>query len=138
MKLCPFFNHRGPRFKFAWLSFPDNVQWCTEVMNVERFGEISPGTVLALNGHRKYLSIFKPTDLTKGEFFRSQDGGLMGFNESDSETETETQDGFTEYERKRQKVLSVSLRREFPLWFGKLSDGLVNREKVDDWPKLDA
>ena len=104
-------------------------------MNVDTFGEVTSGIVLALNGHKKYLSIFKPNDLTKTAFFKSQGGDLMGFNDSDSEADI-NEDAQLEYERKRQKVLSLSLRKQFVTWLEKLCDGLVERVRLDEWPRF--
>ncbi|KAK3743424.1 hypothetical protein QZH41_011543, partial [Actinostola sp. cb2023] len=123
-------------FKFVWLSIPENLQWCTEVMNVEKFGEIIPGIVLVLNGYKKTVSVFKPTDLTKTQFFNSVDGGMMGFEDSDSEAETQT-DAVAEYDWKRRKVLSLSLRRELPRWLEKLTEGMVKKEKREEWPAME-
>jgi len=125
----------NPNFTFTWLTIPDNLAWCAEVMNVDKFGEVTPGIVLALNGHKKYLSIFKPSDLTKTAFFKSQGGDLMGFDDSDSETDT-IEDVQAEYERKRQKVLSLSLRRQLAGWLERLFDGLVERIKLEEWPRF--
>ena len=106
-------------------------------MEVDRFGEVTPGIVLAINGHKKYLSIFKPTDLTRTAFFKSQGGELMGFDDSDSEGDTnEDVDGQTEYERRRQKLLSLSIRKELVNWLEKFVDGLVERKKVSEWPRF--
>lgn len=106
-------------------------------MEVDQFGEVTPGIVLAINGHKKYLSIFKPSDLTKNAFFRSQGGPLMGFDGSDSEADTnEDVDGQAEYERKRQKVLSLSIQKELGNWLEKFYDGLVERKKVSEWPRF--
>lgn len=127
------FSNRN--FTFAWLTIADNLAWCAEVMNVDKFGEVTPGIVLALNGHKKYLSIFKPSDLTKTTFFKSQGGDLMGFDNSDSETDS-YEDPQSEYERRRQKVLSLSLRRQLVGWLEKLFDGLVERIKLEEWPRF--
>ena len=106
-------------------------------MDVDRFGEVTPGIVLAINGSKKYLSIFKPSDLTKTAFFKSQGGNLMGFDDSDSEADaSEDVDGQAEYERKRQKVLSLSMRKELVNWLEKFCDGLVERKKVSEWPRF--
>lgn len=102
-------------------------------MNVDKFGEVTPGIVLALNGSKKYLSIFKPSDLTKTAFFKSQGGDLMGFDDSDSDA---NEDGQMEYERKRQKVLSLSIRRQLVSWLEKLCDGLVERIRLEKWPRF--
>lgn len=132
------FSYQNARlfFKFVWLSIPENLQWCTEVMGVDKFGEIIPGTVLVLNGHRKTVSVFKPTDLTKTEYFNNLEGDLMGFEDSESEAETQS-DTLYEYEKMRQKSLSLSLRRELPSWIEKLTEGLVKKEKIDEWPVMD-
>ncbi|XP_032228549.1 dnaJ homolog subfamily C member 16 isoform X2 [Nematostella vectensis] len=124
-------------FKYVWLSIPDNLEWCTEVMEVNKFGEVIPGTVLAMNGPRKYVMTFKPTDLTKSQYFKSQGGDLMGFNDSDESDEEGHVDEWSAYERKRQKVLSLSLRRELPRWLEKLSEGLIKKVKLDEWPVMD-
>lgn len=127
--------YSNPNLTFAWLTISDNLAWCADVMNVDKFGEVTPGIVLGLNGHRKYLSIFKPSDITKTAFFKSQAGDLMGFNNSDSETDT-YEDPRIEYERKRQKVLSLSLRKQLGGWLEKLFDGLVARVKLEEWPRF--
>ncbi|KAM7439612.1 DnaJ molecular chaperone y domain [Porites harrisoni] len=126
---------RNPNFTFSWLTIPDNLAWCAEVMDVDKFGEVTPGIVLALNGHKKYLSIFKPSDLTKTAFFKSQGGDLMGFDDSDSDADV-NEDAQTEYERKRQKVLSLSLRKQLSGWLEKWCDGLVERIRLGEWPKF--
>ncbi|XP_031554405.1 dnaJ homolog subfamily C member 16-like isoform X2 [Actinia tenebrosa] len=124
-------------FRFAWLSIPENLQWCTEVMGVDKFGQINPGTVLVLNGYRKTVSVFKPTDLAKNEYFNNLEGDMMGFEDSD-ESETETQsDSLQGYERMRRKALSLSLRRELPSWIEKLTEGLIKKQKLDEWPVMD-
>ena len=102
---------------------------------MDQFGEVTPGIVLALNGHKKYLSIFKPTDLTKTAFFKSQGGDLMGFDDSDSETDA-NEDGQSEYERKRRKVLSLSIQKQLGNWLEKFCDGLVERKRVAEWPRF--
>jgi hypothetical protein len=105
-------------------------------MGVDKFGEIIPGTILVLNGYRKSVSVFKPTDLSKNEYFNNLEGDLMGFEDSESDAETQS-DTLLEYERKRQKALSLSLRKELPRWLEKLTEGLVKKDKIDDWPVMD-
>ena len=104
-------------------------------MNVEKFGEVTPGIVLALNGCKMYLSVFRPTDLTKIEFFKCQDGDLMGFGDSGDETDSQ-EDGLTQYECKRQKVLSLSLHKHLGIWMEKFCDGLAERRRVQEWPRF--
>ncbi|PFX27805.1 dnaJ homolog subfamily C member 16-like [Stylophora pistillata] len=126
---------RNPNFKFTWLSIPDNLAWCAEILDVDKFGEVTPGIVLALNGYKKYLSVFKPSDLSEGAFFKRQGGNLMGFDDTDSDTDP-NEDGMTEYERKRQKVLSLSIRTQLVHWLERFCDGMTDRKRIVEWPKF--
>lgn len=126
---------RNPNFKFTWLSIPDNLAWCAEILDVDKFGEVTPGIVLALNGYKKYLSVFKPTDLSEGAFFKRQGGNLMGFDDTDSDSDP-NEDGMTEYERKRQKVLSLSIRTQLVHWLERFCDGMTDRKRIVEWPKF--
>lgn len=102
---------------------------------MDKFGEVTPGIVLALNGYKKYLSVFKPSDLSEGAFFKRQGGDFMGFDDSDSDTDA-NEDGMTEYERKRQKVLSRSIRTQLVHWLERFCDGMVDRKRVVEWPRF--
>lgn len=126
---------RNPNFKFTWLSIPDNLAWCAEILDVDKFGEVTPGIVLALNGYKKYLSVFKPSDLSERAFFKRQGGNLMGFDDTDSDTDP-NEDGMTEYERKRQKVLSLSIRTRLVHWLERFCDGMTDRKRIVEWPKF--
>lgn len=126
---------RNPNFKFTWLSIPDNLAWCAEILDVDKFGEVTPGIVLALNGYKKYLSVFKPTDLSERAFFKRQGGNLMGFDDTDSDSDP-NEDGMTEYERKRQKVLSLSIRTQLVHWLERFCDGMTDRKRIVEWPKF--
>ena len=130
-----FISVRNPNFRFTWLSITDNLAWCAEILDVDKFGEVTPGIVLALNGYKKYLSVFKPSDLSEGAFFKRQGGDLMGFDDSDSDTDA-NEDGMTEYERKRQKVLSRSIRTQLVHWLERFCDGMVDRKRVVEWPRF--
>lgn len=130
-----FISARNPNFKFTWLSIPDNLAWCAEILDVDKFGEVTPGIVLALNGYKKYLSVFKPSDLSEGAFFKRQGGNLMGFDDTDSDTDP-NEDGMTEYERKRQKVLSLSIRTQLVHWLERFCDGMTDRKRIVEWPKF--
>lgn len=107
-------------------------------MNVDKFGEFRPGTVLCINGYRKYVCTYKPSELGQNKYSRSQDGDLMGFNDSESESDSSTIDGVTNYDQKRHKTISLILRNELPTWMERLCEGLIKRTKIDQWPKMDA
>ena len=107
-------------------------------MNTENFGEFRPGTVLCINGHRKYVCIFKPSDVPQAMYLRSQEGDLMGFNDSENESDASTDDGVCNSDRKHHKLISLILRNELPTWMDRLCEGMIKRFKVDYWPQLDA
>ena len=100
-------------------------------MDVKEFGSVLPGIVLALNGRKKYVYIFKPTDSVNVE--KSAD--FIGL-ESDGEIEDEELDLQS---RRNQKLASRSIRLLLPIWLERLCDGtLTDRVKLDNWPRLDC
>jgi len=121
---------RGDTFTFAWISIQEQLSWCAEVMDVKEFGKVLPGTILALNGRRKYIHIFKPSDKVNIE--RSAD--FIGL-ESDHEDEDEE---LVLQAHRNQKLTAQSIRVLLPLWLDRLCDGtLSERIKLDSWPSLD-
>ncbi|XP_006815097.1 dnaJ homolog subfamily C member 16-like [Saccoglossus kowalevskii] len=81
------------------------------------------GTVLAINGHRKYYSLFEPhkRDALNGEARqRRLDGEFLGFD-NDEDTEEDS-------------YLLLHLN----MWLERMFDGSLQRFIVDDWPVLNA
>jgi len=117
---------------FAWVPIAEQLMWCTEIMKVNKFGEVLPGTVLALNGFRKYLYIFRPDSEVKSNPQISAD--FIGFESSDDEG-----DGFTVLERNKIKKASIIIRRDLPQWLERLFDGTIkDKIRVESWPTLDT
>ena len=109
--------------------------WCTEIMNVNKFGEFLPGTVLAMNGFRKYVYIFKTTVEEKKSNSTPQiSANFIGLENSDDEG-----DSYQHLERIKIKKAAVHLRKELPRWLERLFDGtLSNKLKIEEWPKMES
>jgi hypothetical protein len=105
-------------------------------MKVQTFGEITPGTVLALNGAKKYLSIFKITkhpDQDAGHVFDDSDEDETMYSREDENSPMVFQE-----DKRTQKRTANKLAQQFPRWIEKLLEGMVTRMKVDIWPRLEC
>lgn len=100
-------------------------------MKVQTFGEITAGTVLVLNGAKKYVSIFK---IQKRP---SQQDAANVFDESEDDAAESSTMVFRE-DKRTQKRTANELARQFPAWIEKVLDGMVPRVKLDEWPKLEC
>lgn len=124
---------------FGWLSIPEHIAWCNEVMKVQTFGEITAGTVLALNGAKKYLSIFKikkVVNLDAGNVFddSEEDESLpMHYRGHDESSKMVFRE-----DRRTQKQTASELAEQLPRWIEKLLEGMVTRDKIDSWPRLEC
>ncbi|XP_028393821.1 dnaJ homolog subfamily C member 16-like isoform X2 [Dendronephthya gigantea] len=124
---------------FGWLSIPEHIAWCNEVMKVQTFGEITAGTVLALNGAKKYLSIFKIKKAI------AQDAGNV-FDDSEEDESSpmchrdhnDSSKMVFREDRRTQKQTATALAQQFPRWIEKLLEGMVTRVKIDCWPRLEC
>lgn len=131
------FCYRENIFTFGWLSIPEHIAWCNEVMKVQTFGEITAGTVLALNGAKKYLSIFKiknSREQDAGSVFDDSEEDEAMYSREDNESSTMV---FQE-DKRTQKRIADELGRQFPRWIEKVLEGMVTRMKFDSWPRLEC
>ena len=106
-------------------------------MKVQTFGEITAGTVLALNGAKNYLSIFKiqkSPGQSAGNVFDDSDEDDTTYMREGSEASTMV---FRE-DKRTQKRTADELGRQFPRWIEKLLEGMVPRMKLDHWPRLEC
>ena len=115
---------------FAWISIQEQLSWCAEVMDAREFGKVLPGTVLALNGRKKYIHVFKPG----GNVNTERLADFIGL-ESDYEVED---DEYDSQMRRNQKLAARSIRVLLRTWLERLCDGtLTDRIKLDKWPNLE-
>ncbi|XP_065061402.1 dnaJ homolog subfamily C member 16-like [Rhopilema esculentum] len=121
---------RGELITFAWLSIQEQLSWCAEVMDIREFGKVLPGTVIAVNGRKKYLHVFKPN----GNVNHERLADFIGL-ESDNEIDDDELDGRA---LQSQKIAVISIRNFLGTWLERLCDGtLTDRMRVDNWPKLE-
>lgn len=119
---------RNNNYKFTWLSLAENLMWCNEIINSDRFGQFTPGTVIAFNGFRKYLFIYKP-QLGFDEYQAQLSPGFLGFDESDDEGSQE---------RTKLKRAALRMRQELSGWLDRLMEGtLHDKKRVDKWPQME-
>lgn len=116
----------------GWLSIPRYIAWCNEVMNVQTFGNITPGTVLVLNPKKKYLSIFKINKITP-----SDPGSVFDDVEEEEMSSCQNKTIFSE-DKRTQKRTAYELRQQFPRWMEKLLQGMIARVKLENWPQLES
>lgn len=101
-------------------------------MNINKFGEFLPGTVLAINGFRKYIYIYKPDVVAADNPQLS--ANFIGFESSEDEG-----DSYHQLERIKVKRAAIKLRKDFPRWIERLYEGtLPNRIKIDKWPIMES
>nr|KAG5695354.1 hypothetical protein BaRGS_006578 [Batillaria attramentaria] len=91
------------------------------------------GTVLALNGYRKYYYIYHPRRAQKWICSQSRSvGQAMGFMDSDSDSDTEAH-----REAENDDVLFVNeLLSGLPIWMDRVFDGSVRKVRLDYWPEM--
>ncbi|XP_012556009.1 dnaJ homolog subfamily C member 16 isoform X1 [Hydra vulgaris] len=126
------YNFTGdPSYKFTWITLQEQLIWCTEIMQIKKFGEFLPGTVLALNGYRKYAYIFRPN--VKQNIAQTNSMNFMGFESSDDEA-----DGYTSSEKIKIKQAAVCVRNDLPRWLERLLEGtLTQKIKLQSWPQME-
>ena len=102
-------------------------------MKVQTFGEVKPGTVLALNGAKKYLSIFKVQMRSER---KQEDGG--NFFEDSEEEDGEVASMVFQEDRRTEKRIAEGLGQQLPSWFEKLYEGMLPRVKHQEWPRMEC
>ncbi|KAK6175697.1 hypothetical protein SNE40_014098 [Patella caerulea] len=93
------------------------------------------GTVLAINGYRKYYYLYHPKKTRK--FLRKENnvGQAMGLLDSDDEsTEDERQ---IDIESHDQKVMCVrEMLDGLTIWMDRVFDGSIRKVRLNEWPEM--
>ncbi len=120
---------RKSSINFVWLPVLEQLMWCTEMMEITKFGEIVPGTVLGISGEKKVVYIFKPTNLE----VKDDSGDFIGL---DSDEFSDDPDDDVIASRKRQKAASF-IKNYLSVWIDRLYHGtLIAKVNLDAWPDL--
>ena len=90
------------------------------------------GTVLAMNGQRKYYSIYHAHQWSQRKKKRTPYNlaGFMGFGESSDE------DSDIDIDPDAQKLFQSDLLNGLDAWLERLCEGTVKRFRIEYWPSL--
>ncbi|ERL93213.1 dnaJ homolog subfamily C member 16 [Dendroctonus ponderosae] len=134
---------KNKTLNFAYMYIEKGLAWYKDLLQVSLFEEtelnINPrncvGTVLALNGHRKYFCVFhakhrekkkkalKKIEKSKDAEKDCESGAFIGFNsESDSESED--------------VLLEGALLDGLSNWLDRLFEGSTQRYHINYWPEF--
>lgn len=146
-KLLPNFRkavwpyRRNKTLLFGYLCLDKNLNWykslLEEVLGVDGLNVNKKnciGTVLSLNGFKKYLRVYhaKHHEIDQYDDDTDNDGSFLGFNEDDCQNDVERGSFQTTHET----VYTVdNLLDRLPIWLDKVFDGLTKRYFLDRWPE---
>ncbi|XP_076451608.1 dnaJ homolog subfamily C member 16-like [Babylonia areolata] len=92
------------------------------------------GTVLALNGYRKYYYIYHPRNAQRWMRKHSRVGQAMGFMDSDSDSDGATE--VTEKPETDEKIFLNEVLSGLSLWMDRVFDGSVRKVRLEYWPEM--
>ncbi|XP_066140004.1 dnaJ homolog subfamily C member 16 [Euwallacea fornicatus] len=133
---------KNKTLNFAFMYIERGLSWYKELLQLSLFEErnlnINPrncvGTVLSLNGHRKYFCMFhakhtesKQKQMKVGIKTNQKDcesGAFIGFNSEDSESESE------------EILLQKNLLDDLSIWLDRLFEGTTQRYHINYWPEF--
>ncbi|KAL1492094.1 hypothetical protein ABEB36_012587 [Hypothenemus hampei] len=135
---------RNKTLNFAYMYIERGLTWYKELLQMSLFEErelnINPrncvGTVLSLNGHRKYFCVFhaKHTESKrKGKLSKKKEGikdcesgAFIGFNSDLDDSESDTDE----------VLLEGNLLDGLPNWLDRLFEGTTIRYHINYWPEF--
>lgn len=143
-KLLPIFKkavwpyRRNKTLLFGYLCLDRNLEWyeslLKEVLGVDDLNVNKKnciGTVLSLNGFKKYFRVYhaKHHEIDYYDDETDNDGSFLGFNDNDLEERCVEQGSSVE------SVCTVdNLLDRLPIWLDKTFDGMTKRYFLDSWP----
>lgn len=98
--------------------------------------------MLALNGRRKYFSIYHASaNLSQRHHRHNQQassfGDFLGFDEADAaDWETEEDDDNDNADKHDTKLLDSMLLNGLPMWLDRLCEGSLTRLRLSEWPAM--
>ncbi|PVD36895.1 hypothetical protein C0Q70_03886 [Pomacea canaliculata] len=90
------------------------------------------GTVLALNGYRKYYYIYHPRRAQKWIRAQNKIVQAMGFMDSDSDSEPQNQAAADNDD----KLFLNEVLSGLSLWMDRVFDGSVRKIRLNEWPEM--
>lgn len=136
---------RNKTLLFGFLCLDKNITWyksllqkVTGINNLNVNKKNCIGTVLSLNGFRKYLRVYhaKHHEIDRYDIDTDNDGSFFGTdqNEDDIESNTVASLGSKDSGYETQCAAGNLLDR-LPIWLDKTFDGLTKRYFLDCWPE---
>eukprot|EP00092_Neocalanus_flemingeri_P087100 GFUD01109853.1.p1 GENE.GFUD01109853.1~~GFUD01109853.1.p1 ORF type:complete len:797 (+),score=258.24 GFUD01109853.1:84-2474(+) len=155
--VAKFYKHAWPfrrnkTLMFGFMYIEKGLSWYKKILNLTlpepRDIKINPknciGTVLSLNGHRRYFCMYhaKHPEATRRPGYYTASGAFMGFDSED-----EASDGEMDLERANQPAPVLDSPDHLPIFEDQLLDGLQNwmdrlfegstyRYHVNYWPEF--
>lgn len=139
---------RNKTLLFGYLCLDKNLQWykslLEEVLGVSDLHvnkKYCIGTVLSLNGFKKYLRVYhaKHHEIDYYDDATENDGSFLGFNENDEDDDRSIESGVSRqsaYQHSNETLYTVdNLLEKLPIWLDKMFDGLTKRYFIKDWPE---
>lgn len=126
---------RNKTLLFGYLCLDKNLDWYRslweEVLEVD-FNNLNKknciGTVLALNGFKKYIRVYhaKHHEIDRYNDETDNDGAFLGFDEDDTEASSVATSG---------TIYTVdNLLDRLPIWLDKTFDGITKKYYLTEWP----
>lgn len=153
-KLLPEFKkavwpyRRNKTLLFGYLCLDRNLNWykslLQEILDIEDLNVNKKnciGTVLSLNGFKKYLRVYHVKHKERGYYEDDANncGSFLSFNEDEEETNV---DGIIKRDDVEKNISSrdtacpvEDLLARLPIWLDKMFDGLTKRYFLNNWPE---
>lgn len=139
---------RNKTLLFGYLCLDKNLNWykslLQEILGIEDLNVNKKnciGTVLSLNGFKKYLRVYHVKHKERGYYEDDADncGSFLSFNEDDEEANVDgiiKRDDVERNNSSRDKACPVEdLLARLPIWLDKMFDGLTKRYFLNNWPE---
>jgi len=142
---------RNKTLNFGYLFIEKGLPWYTELLEQTTTEGISNsekkinakncvGTVLTLNGHRRYFCMYHAQHPEGGRQNFTNSGSAMGFDEnSDSEQEIDPEQNVRRRipgNGENRQNLQEHLLDGLPLWLDRLFEGSTQRYYINYWPEF--
>ncbi|XP_013393924.1 dnaJ homolog subfamily C member 16 isoform X1 [Lingula anatina] len=134
---------RSKYFVFAFLRLEEYLPWYRLILeetigqqarSLEMNSRNCIGTVLAINGFRKYYCMYHARTVRAFEKMNGQNGGNGEFMGFDSESESDAEDSVSDETEDPGVLFEKDLLDGLPNWLDRFVEGTLQRFKVDNWP----
>jgi curved DNA-binding protein CbpA len=134
---------RNKTLLFGYLCLDKNLMWYKTLLeqmlgceNLKLNKKNCIGTVLSLNGFKKYLRVYhdKHHEIDYYDDETDNDGSFLGFDAGDDDLERGVSCTNENYTKDVNNAYTDKLLEKLPIWLDKMFDGLTKRYFIDEWP----